>query len=112
MTINERIYEFNNTRNLLTGFNLNKEGSFIAEELSELLRADSESEHIDALCDIIVFATGAMYKMGYDVDEAMNQTLLEVESRTGKLDMTGKWSKHSIQENPYKADYSKAKWSR
>lgn len=37
------------------GFDLNKQVSFITEEVTEYLRAENEYEEVDALCDIMVF---------------------------------------------------------
>ena len=68
--------------------------SFLAEELSEFLRAKDGSGEIDALCDIIVFAVNAMRVRGYDPNIAMDETLKEINSRTGAFNSdTGKWAK-------------------
>lgn len=37
------------------GFDLDKQVSFITEEVTEYLRAEDEQEEVDALCDIMVF---------------------------------------------------------
>lgn len=37
------------------GFDLDKQVSFITEEVTEYLRAENEYEEVDALCDIMVF---------------------------------------------------------
>lgn len=68
---------------------------------------------VDALCDIVVLANGFTHRLGYDPLESMNQTLLEIEDRTGEIGSDGKWYKHKdpeITKNWYKADYSKAKY--
>ncbi len=105
----ERIENWNKERNIPMVWDKSKEAGHIAEELSELLRASSLDEEIDALCDIVVFATGAMLKLGYEPTQAMHQTLLEIESRGGSWDLeSGKWKKE-ITGNEIKADYSKAK---
>ena len=87
--------------------------SFLAEELSEFLRAKEANDEIDALCDIIVFATNAMRIRGYLPDTAMEETLKEISSRTGAFNPdTGKWEKFKTPEAMalwYKADYNKAK---
>ena len=71
----------------------------------------SEEECLDALCDIIVVATGAIYKLGYDADKAMDETLKEINSRTGMINQsTGKWEKYTHKEamdKHYKARYNK-----
>lgn len=88
-------------------------GSFLAEELSEFLRSKDGNGEIDALCDIIVFAVNAMRIRGYDPNVAMNETLKEINSRTGSFNPeTGKWEKFKTPEAMalwYAADYDKAK---
>ena len=137
-------------------FDLNTQVSFVFEEIGvEFLRAKTEDEKIDALCDVIVFAfNGAnllghtpnylegytadyrdildsaldllivrdktickhiysliytvaknrIENMGYDFEKCMDETLKEIESRTGEVNPnTGKWEK-------YKTDEAKAKW--
>ncbi len=89
------------------------QASFIAEELSEFLRAKDDNQEIDALCDMIVFAANAIKNKGYDPNIAMDETLKEISSRTGAFnEATGKWEKFKTQEAMelwYAADYSKAK---
>jgi hypothetical protein len=61
--------------------------------------------------DIIVFATGAIRKIGYDPDIAMDEVLKEIESRVGSV-IDGKFTKDKSPEavaNWYKADFKKAK---
>ncbi len=110
MQINERIKQFNTERGLLdAGFNKAREGGHIAEELSELLRSSNDSEIVDSICDIIVFASGALLKLGYDIDKSMNETLLEIEDRRGNINkVTGKWEKIP-RKLCYKANYGNAK---
>ena len=87
--------------------------SFIAEELSEFLRAKDANGEIDALCDIIVFATNAIKIKGYDPNIAMEETLKEINSRTGAFNPeTGKWEKFKTPEAMalwYAANYDNAK---
>ena len=125
----KRIVDWNNERGLIKkGYNHVNETSFIIEELIEgtcdvdskkankiakflakglsFFKVDMAKEKmVDAFCDIIVFATGAIAKLGYDPSKAMNETLLEIEDRTGKM-IDGKFVKDK-KENAYKADYSK-----
>ena len=78
------ILDFNLKRRLIeNGFDKVKEASFITEELTELLRANTDEEEIDALADIIVFAVGAMYKKGYDAIKCMNEVCKHINSETG-----------------------------
>ena len=78
------------------------------------LKAESTVEQkIDALCDVVVLSHGFTHRLGYNPQEAMNQTLLEIEDRTGDIGSDGKWYKHTdpeITKNWYKADYSIAEY--
>jgi predicted HAD superfamily Cof-like phosphohydrolase len=124
-----RIKQWNEDRGLLArGFDLRKESSFILEELIEMLYDipsieaneialdiiddmpivhNSVNDKVDAFCDIIVFATGALYKLGIDADKAMDENLKEIEDRTGSI-VEGKFIK-DIKVKPYKANYNKCK---
>ena len=107
MTIFDRIIEFNAKRNLLKTPNWEKEFSFIAEELSEGLRANDVEGKLDALADIIVFATGAMKKAGYNPNIIMAEVLQHIESDKGYFDEEqGKWIKT---ERSYTPNFNKAK---
>jgi hypothetical protein len=107
MTIFDRIIEFNVKRNLLKTPNWEKEFSFIAEELSEGLRANDVEGKLDALADIIVFATGAMKKAGYNPNIIMEEVLQHIESDKGYFDKEqGKWIKT---ERSYTPNFNKAK---
>lgn len=115
MDILTRIVEWNNERGLIAkGFNHQKEASFIIEELLESTGthdslsaqesaqsyakeiisstpADTETI-VDAWADIIVFATGAIAKLGYDPALVMEEVYKEIHSRTGTL-IEGKFVK-------------------
>ncbi len=139
MTINERIVKWNKERHLTeNGIDIFNETCFIIEELLELqtplksvearlvaedLANDikeiaagyepNEEQMVDALGDIVVFAVGAMAKLGYTPDAVMHEVLREIESRVGKEDETGKWVKDTSPEaiaQRYKADFSLAKF--
>jgi len=43
--------------------------SFIFEELSEYLRANTENDKVDALCDIAVFGINALALFSYEIPE-------------------------------------------
>jgi len=59
----------------------------------------TEDEKVDALCDIIVIATGELLKLGYDPQLAMAETLREINSRTGAFNKeSGKWEKYKTPE--------------
>lgn len=66
---------------------------------------------VDAYNDIIVFAVGAIMKLGYDPRCTLEEVSGEINSRTGTM-RNGKFEKHLSAEaksNWYKADYSKCK---
>jgi predicted HAD superfamily Cof-like phosphohydrolase len=79
------------------------------QELSEARAAADIHGIIDAYADMIVVITGSIYKLGYDPNKVLAETLLEISSRKGTIDLTtGKWQK-DINQDPttlYKADYS------
>jgi len=127
-----RIHEWNKQRGLLDKpFNTNIEIKNILEELNELkvqidskearnnaeiqledIKSDTDFlepstpiQKVDALCDIIIYATGALIKLGYDPEEVMEETLKEIESRKGTI-IDGKFEKDlSLKDEWYKADY-------
>ena len=67
----------------------------------------SPEQVVDAWADIIVFATGAMAKLGYDPSKVMEEVYKEINSRTGEM-VDGKFIK-----NPdavlYQADFTDCK---
>jgi len=60
-------------------------------------------DQLDALADIVVFAVGAMIKLKADPNCVMDETLKEIESRTGKI-IDGKFVK-DLTGNGYIANY-------
>lgn len=114
MTHFDQINDWANERGLLNiDWDKCAHASFIAEELSEFLRAKNGNEEIDALCDVIVFAVNAMRIRGYNPNIAMEETIKEISSRTGAFNPeTGKWEKFKTEEAKalwYAANYDKAK---
>ncbi len=130
MDMFEKLVEWNKNRNLLAlGFDHVKESSFILEELLESTgNYNSESAReralqyakeivgesepndeavLDAWSDMIVFATGAIAKLGYDPSKVMDEVYKEINSRTGQL-IEGKFVKDK-DVIPYKADFSGCK---
>jgi len=85
----------------------------IAEELSELLRANTPEEEVDAYCDIIVYAINAIEHRGYNAEQCLEETLEEIGSRSGSyIPSEGKWVKSVTDEAKakwYKADYERCK---
>jgi len=132
MTRFKKIYYWNMSRGLIAkGFNHETEIKLLSEELLEFIstpventrwwhklmpqryKVPTEHEMIDALNDIIVVATGAIYKMGYDADKTLDETIKEIESRRGKINLkTGKFEKDlspEAKELWCKANYDKCK---
>lgn len=132
MNMFQKIVTWNRERGLLEKpFNHEKEVSFIIEELLEsagdhdsiTARAQAEEiaatitnteyfdpeKAVDAFADIIVFATGAIAKLGYNPDQVMEEVHKEISSRTGTL-IDGKFVKNPNAEK-YTADFSQCKRS-
>lgn len=130
MDILTKIVEWNKERGLIErGFNHKKEASFIIEELlestgnydslsaqenvdtytNEIITDTPENTEIlvDAWADIIVFATGAIAKLGYDPKAVMDEVYKEISSRTGTL-IDGKFVKDPTAKI-YKAELAKCK---
>ena len=130
MSILKKIVEWNNERGLIEkGFNHKNEVSFIIEELLEstgkydsvtareratnisksiINNEDIDSETVvDAFADIIVFATGAIAKIGYDPDKVMDEVFKEIDSRKGSM-IDGKFVKN-LDVEMYSADFSTCK---
>ena len=113
------IIDWNEERNNLV-FTRTVEFSMLHEELMEFMSASNEHEEVDALCDLFVIATGAIWKLGYDPDRAMFETIREIKARKqdpiqkamwAEEGVKGKWQKWKEQpkETLYKANYEKAK---
>lgn len=130
MNMFEKIVEWNRERGLIKrGFDHKTEASFIIEEILEstgnikseearpralayaeemITNPDGKPESIiDALGDIIVFATGAMAKLGYDPSMVMDEVYKEINSRTGSL-LDGKFVK-DLDAERYTADFTNCK---
>lgn len=55
-------------------FNLDKQVSFLTEEITEYLRANNVYEKIDALCDITVFSLNAINGIDNNYDDLFSDT--------------------------------------
>ena len=110
----EEIVRWNEERRL-TAFSAPAEYAMLLEELQEFYVGYSNSDNaemVDALCDIMVLATGALYKLGYDPQAALLETTKEINSRVGAFDEdSGKWKKDPNQDPStlHKADYNSAR---
>ena len=132
MTIFNQIINWNNERGLIDKvYSHENEVSFILEELIEsIIQSESKEvrplaqeiasefmqilgtpstkvQKVDAFADIIVFACGAIAKLGYEPDKVMQEVLNELNDRTGSL-IEGKFVK-DIKEDPYKANFDVCK---
>ena len=106
----DKIVKWNIDRGIPQEFDKAKEAGHIAEELSELLRSNTGSDDIDALCDIVVFAIGAMWKKGFNPEMCMQETIKEINDRGGYYDRKiGKWLKVEKPDR-YKADYQRCRY--
>ena len=41
----------------------------LSEELHEFANSETEEEELDAICDLIVFAYGTLFSMGYSINQ-------------------------------------------
>jgi len=83
---------------------------FVDETLEENIARAGEDDNIDAYCDVIVFAIGAIMKLGYDPEKALLEAGKEINSREGVM-VDGKFEKDlsdSAKAKWYKANYSLA----
>lgn len=109
MTQNQEIRNWNLERNIPQRFNPQAEAAMLLEEVTELLQAGNRHAQVDALCDVVVLAVGAMYKLGFDADVAMGETIKEIDDRSGAYDdKVGKWLKGEPNLARYIADYFRA----
>ena len=110
-------------KDILKGDVIRREKTFksaynmLLEELNEFKDASNRHELIDALDDIIVVATGELFKLGIDPDLSMLETLTEIESRRQNPIQADSWmrngsngekwlkDKNQCPETLYQADY-------
>lgn len=92
----------------------------LVEELQEFETAKTDDEEVDALCDLILVAVGALWKKGYCPTLSLRETIEEISSRKQdpvqkdiweKWGADGKWQKDKEQPSNtlYAADYEKAR---
>ena len=55
-------------------FDLNKQVSFLTEEITEYLRAKDDYERIDALCDLTIFSMNAINGIDNDYNDSFSDT--------------------------------------
>lgn len=114
------IIQWNINRNNVT-YDSTKELMMLVEELQEFENANTDDEEVDALCDLIVVAVGALWKKGYCPTLSLRETIEEISSRKqdpiqkdiwDKWGADGtKWCKDKAQPSGtlYVADYEKAR---
>lgn len=71
----------------------------------------TKEDRVDAYCDIVVFAIGAILKLGFDPETALIEVGKEINSREGSM-IDGKFEKDLSDASKakwYKADYALAK---
>lgn len=96
MCIIDEVYKWNNERGLLDSnkpYNQALESSFIAEELSELLRTNDPVEMVDAHIDSVFFQIGALCKLlgtPERVQQAFNVVIEANKQKSSKKDESGK----------------------
>ena len=110
MTSTQQIIKFNIERNL-TDFNPESEYRMLLEELEEFhdaLALNDLGGMIDALNDLRVIATGAVWKAEQDPELSLKQTCKEILSRQGSIGPDGKWLKDRSQDPStlYTANYA------
>jgi len=106
MSILKRIINWNQERKIPKNFNKEKEIAHITEEVTEILRGKNTQENVDGFADIIVYAVGAIWKLGYHPDLVMDEVLKHIESRKGKWNgVIGKWVKED--SVVYQPDFDK-----
>jgi len=74
-------------------------------------RMHNDSDRVDAYADIIVFAIGAIMKLGYSPEKVLVEVAREINSREGEM-INGKFEKFLDEESKtkwYKADYKQCK---
>lgn len=82
----------------------------VSDNIPDHIMSDNKEYPVDAYCDMIVYAVGAIMKLGYNPSLALNECILEINDRTGSYDIkAGKWVKEPKKPDAYVADYSKAK---
>ena len=114
------IIQWNINRNNLA-YDSSKELMMLVEELQEFENAQTDDEEVDALCDLIVIAVGALWKKDYCPTLSLQETIKEISSRKqcplqkdiwDQWGADGKWQKDKEQPSDtlYVADYEKAKY--
>ena len=85
-------------------------GDVQREGIAKIVKNLTKEMIVDAYCDVIVFAVGAIMKLGYDPEKALIEAGKEINSREGSM-IDGKFEKDlsdEAQAKWYKADYTLA----
>jgi len=81
----------------------------LVSDFAEPARPVTNEEIVDAYGDIIVFAIGAIMKLGYSPEGVLDEVAKEINSRKGEI-INGKFEKFTDKKHTqqwYKADFSK-----
>ena len=134
----DRVFMWNEERELLNKFDSELEYRLLKEEYDELLQAEKDNnihEQLDAILDICIVFIGScikaslykvnlqdtlasyktfesivetafadITKLGYEPNCCFNETLLEIESRTGRI-VNGKFSKWREGDDEFTGNY-------
>ena len=79
-----------------------------------LVMAPSIEDQVDAFADVIIFACGALTKLGYDPEKTLTEVAKEINSREGSM-KDGKFVKDKSPKAKakwYKANFSECKLSK
>jgi len=81
----------------------------LTKKLDSKYEEPSEEDKVDAFADIIVFAIGAIMKLGYDPECVLSEVAKEINSRVGSI-VDGKFQKDLSKKHLwYKANYERCK---
>ena len=98
MRIFNEIERFNRERNLLKPFDKKLELEMAEEELQEVRDAQTPEEMAKEFFDQIVVATGSILKLGFIPQKIGEETMKQIQSRTGAINEAGKWCKDKAQD--------------
>jgi hypothetical protein len=97
------------SRKRVLGPILSVSGEFLKLDPLCILHPPTEHDKVDAHCDQIVFAIGAIMKLGFNPEAALKEVALEINSRKGEI-VNGKFEKYlgtNHTKNWYTANYEK-----
>ena len=106
------VLEFNYKRHLLSkGYKETKELAMILSELVELLESDDFESKVDGYADAIVFAIGAIAKLGYNPEGILYEVCTHINSEVGGS-FDNEKQKYIKGVRQYQTDFSRHKLER